>query len=49
MNFIKKIIMSDMAQFHLNGAVNRQNCRILAAESSHFFQEKALHLPKVNV
>ena len=36
----QEVIMFDDAQFHLNGAVNRQNCRILATESLYFSRKK---------
>lgn len=43
------LVMSDEAHFHLNGAVNRQNCRYWAGENPREMHEKPLHSPKVTV
>lgn len=43
------LLMSDEAHFHLNGYVNRQNCRYYAAENPQRLHERPLHSPKVTV
>ena len=43
------IAMSDEAHFHLNGAVNKQNCRYWSPENPRIFHERPLHSPKVTV
>jgi hypothetical protein len=43
------LVMSDEAHFHLNGAVNRHNCRYWAAENPRQLHENPLHSPKVTV
>ena len=40
------VLMSDEAHFHLNGAVNKQNCRYWAAENPREIHQKPLHSPK---
>jgi hypothetical protein len=42
-------LMSDEAHFHLNGSVNKQNCRYWAANNPHEMHQKPLHSPKVTV
>lgn len=42
-NFIKNLIMSDEAHFHLNGYVNKQNCRVWATENPRIVQQHQLH------
>ena len=39
-DFSSKIILSDEAHFHLDGFVNRQNCRIWGSENPHVTVEK---------
>ncbi len=46
---IKKIIFSDEAHFHLNGYVNKQNCRIWGAENPRVIQERPMHPQRVTV
>jgi hypothetical protein len=41
--FLKKIVFSDEAHFHLDGYVNTQNCRIWGGESPIVIHEKPLH------
>ena len=48
-NFLNKIIFSDEALFHLNGYVNKQNCRIWGSENPKVIQEVGMHPLKVNV
>lgn len=43
------LFMSDEAHFHLNGDVNRQNCRYWSTENPHQLHERPLHSPKVTV
>lgn len=43
------IIMSDQAHFHLNGVVNKQNCRFWASENPREMHQRPLHSPKVTV
>lgn len=43
------LIMSDEATFHLNGRVNKHNCRIWGDENPRAFNEFERDSPKVNV
>lgn len=43
------ILFSDEAHFHLNGYVNRQNCRYWSDTNPKLKHEKPLHSPKVTV
>lgn len=47
--FFNKIIFSDEAHFHLNGYVNKQNCRIWATENPRVTHEVSLHPKRVTV
>ena len=47
--FHRKMIMSDEAQFHLGGYVNKQNCRIWGSESPKMVIEKPLYPQRVTV
>lgn len=47
--FSAKVLFSDEAHFHLNGYVNKQNCRFWGAENPHEFHEQPLHPEKVTV
>jgi hypothetical protein len=42
-------MMSDEAHFHLDGSVNKQNCRYWAAENPRQLHQRPLHSPKVTV
>lgn len=42
-------LMSDEAHFHLNGFVNKQNCRYWCNENPQMLHESPLHSPKVTV
>lgn len=44
-----KIIFSDEAHFHLDGYVNKQNCRIWATENPRAIQEASHHPRRVTV
>lgn len=46
-DFLNRIIFSDEAHFHLNGAVNTQNCRVWTCEPPDNVLESPLHCPKV--
>lgn len=48
-DFSKKIILSDEAHFHLDGFVNRQNCRIWGSENPRVIVEKQMHPQRVTV
>ena len=48
-DFADKIIFSDEAHFHLDGFVNRQNCRIWGAENPRMIHEKQMHPQCVTV
>ena len=41
---IHKLIMSDEAYFHLNGHVNKQNCRIWGTQNPRIIVEQQMHL-----
>lgn len=43
MNFVNRIIFSDEAHFHLNGYVNKQNCRVWGTENPRVFVEKKMY------
>jgi len=43
------VMMSDEAHFHLNGFVNKQNCRFWAAENPRELHQRPLHSSKVTV
>ena len=45
-NFFDKLIMSDEAHFHLNGFVNKQNCRFWAKENPRAVHKRELHPAK---
>lgn len=46
---IDNILFSDEAHFHLNGAVNKQNCRYWAEENPRKKHQTPLHSPRVSV
>jgi hypothetical protein len=47
--FLRKIMFSDEATFHISGEVNKQNVRIWGSEHSHATVEHIRDSPKVNV
>jgi len=49
LNDLAVIITSDEAHFHLDGYVNKQNCRYWAIETPRELHQKPLHSPKVTV
>ena len=48
-DFMKKIIMTDEAHFHLSGYVNKQNFRIWGTENPRVIQQRPLHPLRVTV
>jgi hypothetical protein len=48
-DFVKKIIFSDEAHFHLSGYVNKQNCQIWGNENPRASMEKQMHPQRVTV
>ena len=47
--FSSKIILSDEAHFHLDGFVNRQNCRVWGLENLRVISEKQMYPQRVTV
>ena len=43
------MIFSDEAHFHLDGYVNKQNCRIWGTENPHVIVEKPMHPARITV
>ena len=43
------ILMSDEARFHLNGTVNKQNCRYWSPDNPHNIHQRPLHSDRVTV
>ncbi|XP_055308971.1 uncharacterized protein LOC129572881 [Sitodiplosis mosellana] len=48
-DFLKKVIFSDEAHFHLNGYVNRQNCRFWGSENPRETEEVSAHPARCTV
>lgn len=48
-DFLKKVMFTDEACFHVSGKVNRHNVRIWGSENPHFSMEMVRDSPKVNV
>ena len=48
-NFVKNLIMTNEAHFHLNAFANKENCRFLASGNPKEIHECPLHLVKVTV
>jgi hypothetical protein len=47
--FLKNVIFSDEAHFHVHGSVNHQNFRYWSEENPNWFREEPLHSPRVTV
>lgn len=47
--FLSKMMFSDESIFHLDGRVNKQNCRIWSRENPRSYREQPLHSEKVVV
>ncbi|PNF20655.1 hypothetical protein B7P43_G03020, partial [Cryptotermes secundus] len=47
-DFLRQVCFSDEATFHVNGAVNRYNCRIWGSQNPHVTCELETGSPKVN-
>jgi hypothetical protein len=48
-DFLRRLVFSDEATFHLSGKVNRHNVRIWGTESPHATVQHERDFPKVNV
>ena len=48
-DYLKRVLFSDEATFHLNGVVNRHNARIWGSENPHAVFETVRDSPKLNV
>lgn len=47
--FLDQLVFTDEANFHLNGTVNRHNCRYWATENPNFIITEPLHSPHTTV
>ena len=48
-DFSSKIILSNEAHFHIDGFINRQNCRVWGSENPRVISEKQMHPQRVTV
>ena len=48
-NRLLRIAFSDEAHFHIDGGVNRHNCRYWAPENPNWVREQGLHSPRTTV
>jgi hypothetical protein len=48
-DFLRQVCFLDEATFHVNGAVNRYNCRICGNQNQHVTCELERGSPKLNV
>lgn len=46
---LAELTWSDEAHFHLDGGVNRHNCRFWAQENPHWVKEESMHSPRTTV
>jgi hypothetical protein len=47
--YLQRVMLTDEATFHINGYVNRYNCRIWGSQEPNEFFEYVRDTPKVNV
>lgn len=47
--YLQKVVFSDESTFHINGIVNRHNCRIWGSENPRVVREMERGTPKINV
>jgi len=47
--FLQNLIMSDEAKFHLDGVVNKANCRVWSTENPHVSVERVQFAPSITV
>lgn len=45
-NFVKRIVLSDEAAFHICGKVHRHDVRVWGLENSHVFVKQVRDFPK---
>lgn len=48
-NFLQRVLFSDEATFHINGCVNRHNCRVWGSQQPNEIHEYVRDSPKLNV
>lgn len=48
-DFLKRVLFTDEATFHINGCVNRHNCRIWGSQQPNEIHEHVRDSPKLNV
>ena len=48
-NYLKRIVFTNEATWHVSGRVDEHNVRVWGSENSHKFREIVQHSPKVNV
>lgn len=48
-DYLRHLMFSDEAHFHLHGGVNRHNCRYWTTVNPHWYSEKPLHSPRTTV
>ena len=46
-DFSSKIILSNEAHFHIDGFINRQNCRVWGSENPRVISKKQMHPQRV--
>ena len=48
-NYLPHLFFSNESHFHIDGRVNRHNCRYWSKENPHWFSEQSLHSPRITV
>lgn len=48
-DYLRHLMFSDEAHFHLHGGVNKHNCRYWASINPHWYSEKPLHSDRTTV